>query len=212
MRLRHRLGQAVLHQEAVRQAGQDVVVREVLHPLLGPLALGHVARSQHDAADPGMLQQVVAEDLQVDPGAVCMPEPHHRGQRQGLVAQDRRERVARAGDILWMNCFERCLADQRSGRIAKHTGSGRGFVDGQAAFIVDGDDVERILHQRTEAGLAFLHGVALAAIAWRAFERTRARRHAAPAPMEEANARLARRPHEPTAATGELSVPGRPSI
>ena len=96
MRLRHRLGQAVLHQEAVRQAGEHVVVGKVLHPLLGALAFGHVARGEHDAADTGMLEQIVAEYLEVDPGAVCMPEPQSPWATAGLALRRTAENASRA--------------------------------------------------------------------------------------------------------------------
>ena len=80
------------------------------------------------------------------------------------------------------------VADQGSGLIAKNSRSRRRLVHRYAVRVMDGDDVERILHQRTKTRLAFLQGVGLAAIARRPLEWPQA--HGQPTPTTASRWRL----------------------
>ena len=69
-RMRNNLRHSLLHEEAVWQAGQCIVVRQISHPLFGTLALSNVARGQYNTADAGMIKQVVSQGFEIDPGAI----------------------------------------------------------------------------------------------------------------------------------------------
>ena len=128
MRMRDHLREPVLHQEAVWQAGQHVVVGEILHSLLGTLALGDVARGKHDAADARMIEQVVAQRLEMDPGAVRVTEAHHDRRHRSFASEQRIESIPRTGDVFRMKGLEWRLADQCAGRITQNARRRRRLV------------------------------------------------------------------------------------
>ncbi len=125
MRLRHRLCKPVLHQEAVRKPGEHVIVGEELRPLFGALAFADVARSQNDAADAGMLEQIVAQRLEMDPGTIGVAESQYQRRRRRLAFQQGSERATCAPHVLGVKGLKRGFADQGAGWIAQHT-RGRG--------------------------------------------------------------------------------------
>src|SRR3954467_5371986 len=117
-----------------------------------------------------MLQQIISQGFEVNPGTVRMPETKDHG-RHGHFAFDQRfERFPRTADVSWMQCLEWSLADQGTGGIAQHARSRWRLVLGHSVRVMNGDDVERVLHQRTKPRLAFLQGVGLPAVAGRALE------------------------------------------
>jgi hypothetical protein len=132
------------------------VLREVLSALLGLLALGHVARGEHDSADAGMIEQIVAERLEVDPGAIGAPEAELHGLRGRAALHQVAERVPRAHGILGVHRVERHFADQRPRGVAQDARRRRRLVQSHALTVVYGDDVVRMLDQGPEGFVVFL--------------------------------------------------------
>src|SRR4030095_3113287 len=98
--------QPILQEEAVGQAGQHIVLRQVLGLLLGFLALRDIARRDDDAANPGMIEQVVAQGFQVDPMALRMPEAELDRRLRGFPLQQFAESLPRPRYILGVDRIE----------------------------------------------------------------------------------------------------------
>src|SRR3954466_6375696 len=117
-----------------------------------------------------MLQQVVSQRLQMDPGTVRMPKTKNHWRHRHLALDERFKSFTGTSDVSWMKGFEWRLADQGTGRIPQHARGRRRLVFGHSVRVVNGDDVERVLHERAKPCLTFLQGVGFAAIAGRALE------------------------------------------
>ena len=149
-RLADRLMQAVLHQDPVRQPGEHVVLRQIFGALLRVLALGHVARSQHDAVYAGVIHEVVAERLEMDPVTLGVSEAKLDSGYRPLAMEQIAEGCPRPRNVLGVNRIEWVAPDQRTGRVAEHARCRGRFVEREALRVVHRDDVVRVLHECPE--------------------------------------------------------------
>ena len=89
---------SIQQQCTVGEAGEGVAKRLVGQLLLQRLPRADVAGRDHDAPKPGILQHVVADDLQVQPVAVHVAESPSSGRGRAWASEHMREvcRCARA--------------------------------------------------------------------------------------------------------------------
>ena len=93
---RERVIHTVAEDRAVRQPGERVVERLLRQLLLQELAVGHVARVEHEALD-GRVGHLVAHDaFHRPPRSVLVSQPVLRSSRRGGIGRDREVRKDRA--------------------------------------------------------------------------------------------------------------------
>ena len=118
--------------------------------VLGPLALGDVARGDDDAPHRRVVEQVVADGLDVAPPTVGMAhaELHGLGEpRLGDVAQ---EDLGDTRGVFGVHELEDVVAFPESPGIAEHALAGGTRVDDVTLGVEHGDDVGRVLEEGEE--------------------------------------------------------------
>src|SRR3954463_6174069 len=140
---------------------------DVIGTCLRLLAVRHIARGEHDAAN-RMVQQIAAQGLEVDPMSVRVTEAELDRLCTPLPLQQPLELRAHALHVLRMDRCEGYTSDQRTGRVTQQPRGRRRFVKCLPALVVHGDDVLRLLDQSAEgliAGMDSVHAAARVAAA-----------------------------------------------
>ena len=157
-RAHDRVLDAVGEQRAVGEARDRVVEGLVGELVLERLALADVAAVQDDAADVLVLEQVRVLDLELEPGAVAVPERALDHVGLGAAADvgladagdDLREprpvgRREQPGELAALDLV---------GAVAEHALDRRALVGDDAVGVEDGDEVARVGDERAEPRLA----------------------------------------------------------
>jgi hypothetical protein len=145
------MGDALLEQHAIRQAGQRIVKCLMRQLLLDRLAIGDVAAVQYVAVHGRVAAQVVDQDLGVHPGPVFAPQTEldrlaHLAGRHALGRGDAQP----VGVVVVDDRGQRAVG-HLVGRPSEHALGRGGAVVHPSALAEHQHDVGRVLGQRVEA-------------------------------------------------------------
>ncbi len=147
---------AVAEEEPVRQTGERVVVGLILELLLGCLPLRDVAIVEDDGADARVMQHVLRERLQPDPHPVPVSKAQFALRLRRYSGGERAQHLAHRLAFARVDIGEEARAEQIVFAVAEQAlGRGAAVMEGQLA-AQQGHAAPALLHQRTEALLAFL--------------------------------------------------------
>ena len=157
-RAHDRLLDAVCEQRSVGEARDRVVEGLVCELILERLALADVATVQDDAADVLVLQQVCVLNLELEPGAVSMPERalDHVGLRAAadVGLADARQDLRQPRPVGHADQLGEVTSLHLVRAIAEDTLDRRALVRDGAMGVEDGDEVARVGDQRPESSFA----------------------------------------------------------
>jgi hypothetical protein len=147
------LGQPVLEQCPIRQAGQGVSERLVGELLFEAATLRHVPPVPDDAPDLGVGGQVGGRQLQKAPRPVGMQESNVHG-FAFAQASDALERLRDRRPVFDRDQVQSLPAEPGGGLDAEHMGQRRTDVGDDTLAVGQDDEIGALLHQGLEAGVA----------------------------------------------------------
>ena len=136
--------------------GQAQQLRQPAQRLLGPLALGDVAVVGDDPGDARVVQEVLADGLNVPPRAVGVPQAELGRDRGPGPAQDRVEEGPLAAQVVGVDdrVAKDVPADPVLRPVPQQTFHRRGLIEDRALGVEEADDVRGVLDQEAEPLLA----------------------------------------------------------
>ena len=143
----------VEEERAVRESGQGIVEGLVRELRFERLAIAHVARIDDDAPHGGVVQEIRPHGLDHEPPSVAVLDAPFGGRRHRPRIGGRRERRGRVDRIIGVQERHQWVALHLRWQKPKQFGDRRTHVAEYAVDVRDGDEVGRVLHERTESGL-----------------------------------------------------------
>src|SRR5262249_4825180 len=124
--------------------------------LLGPLPLGDVAVVGDDPGDARIVQEVLADGLDVPPRAVGVPQAESGRDRSPGPAPNRVEEGPLTAQVVGVDdrVAEDVPADPVLRPVPQQTLDRRGLIEDRALGVEEADDVPGVLYQEAEPLLA----------------------------------------------------------